>query len=243
MGLTVILAALHLFPSSSRNRPQDPENPSQVVDQNEHPPDDDQVIDDDDDDLDDDEEVNEEPLSSGRRRLQRFGSAASRTLFHARFPRTLTWESVVPKAPFFTRLKSILFPSGDDASLEKFIPNYRWTPILAGVVIPFSILLEVPGLTEHWYIRTEANTIVETKANSVILDVALAFSMACALCANICLILRFLEKRVKVVTLLTIFFLTVHGTLHVLSEGGLMSYVNRSPPQISSIYFALRYLV
>ena len=211
MGLTVILAALHLLPPSTRDRSRDPENPPPAPEQNDPPPDDDQIAEDEDDDLDEEDEVNDFAAPSGRRRLLRFGSTASRSLFSARFPRTLTWESVVPKGPWFTRLKSIIFPPDDDASLEKFIPNYRWTPILAGVVIPFSILLEVPGLTEHWYIRTEANTIVETRSNSVILDVALAFSMACAVCANICLILRFLEKRVKAVTLLTIFFLTTHG--------------------------------
>jgi hypothetical protein len=35
--------------------------------------------------------------------------------------------------------------------------------------------------------------------------------MACALAANICLVARFLEKKVKVMTVGCIIFLTIHG--------------------------------
>ena len=208
MGLPLILAALHLFPSSTSHEQQDPEK---AVGVGEAPLEDGPAAVSDDED---DEENEEESMSTRRRPyFRRLGSAYSRTILSRRLPHSLTWDSSAPKPSLTSRIKSILFPSDEsDATLDKFVPNYRWTPILAGVIIPFSILLEIPGLTEHWYIRTEANRIVETKSNSVILDVALAFSMACGLGANICLILRFLEKRVKLVTLLTIFFLTVHGT-------------------------------
>lgn len=115
---------------------------------------------------------------------------------------------------WLTKLKSIIHPSvgsageeGDDGS----IPNYRFTPILSGIFIPFSILLAIPGLTEHWYIRTLGTKIVEIRQNPVLLDVALGVSMTCALVANIALIFRFLEKRVERMTLICVIFLTIHG--------------------------------
>ena len=63
-------------------------------------------------------------------------------------------------------------------------PKYRWTPILSGLLQPFSILLEIPGLTEHWYVKQVDNVPVAYQENPVILDVGLAISMACALIAN-----------------------------------------------------------
>ncbi|OJA20014.1 hypothetical protein AZE42_05864 [Rhizopogon vesiculosus] len=111
---------------------------------------------------------------------------------------------------FLIRVKTFIFPpSSDDSS---FVPNYRLTPLISGIVIPFSILLEIPGLTGHWYIRTEGNDIVETRPNSAILDAGLAISMACAVIANVCLIVRFLEKRVMTMTLSCILFLSIHGS-------------------------------
>lgn len=107
------------------------------------------------------------------------------------------------------RLKVFIFPPKEN--INSFIPNYRIIPIISGVIIPFSILLELPGLTEHWYIRTEDNKVVEHRPNPLILDVGLGFSVACALIANVCLIMRFLEKRVKTMTILCATFLTVHG--------------------------------
>jgi hypothetical protein len=67
-------------------------------------------------------------------------------------------------------------------------------------------------LTEHWYIRTEYNQIIERRLNPAILDIGLGISFACAVVANICLITRFLEKRVKTMTILCATFLTIHGT-------------------------------
>jgi potassium channel subfamily K len=107
------------------------------------------------------------------------------------------------------RLKAIVFPPhGEDKALS----NYRILPIISGLIIPFSILLEIPGLTDSWYIRTDGNVIVETRPNSSLLDVGLAFSMFFAVVANVSLICRFLEKGpVLVTTLITIFSLTIHG--------------------------------
>ena len=94
-------------------------------------------------------------------------------------------------------------------------PKYRWTPILSGLLQPFSILLEIPGLTEHWYVRTENNHPVAYKANPAILDVGLAISMACAVVANIALISRFLERRVLPSTIVTIIGLSIHDLINI----------------------------
>lgn len=84
-------------------------------------------------------------------------------------------------------------------------------PIISGVLMPFAILLEIPGITEHWYIRTDGVNIVETRSNSVLLDVGLALSMMCAVAANVAILTRFLERRVKAMTILAALFLTIHG--------------------------------
>jgi hypothetical protein len=114
--------------------------------------------------------------------------------------RTISW---------WTRFKKFVFPPTPD--LDSLIPHYRLTPIISGIVIPFSILLEIPGLTEHWYIRTDSNKIVEIKSNSGILDAGLAISMASAVAANLFFVFRLLEWRVKTMTIICIMFLTLHG--------------------------------
>jgi hypothetical protein len=111
---------------------------------------------------------------------------------------------------WFQKVKSFVFPPKED--IESFIPNYRHIPIISGLLIPFSILLEIPGLTEHWYIRAENNKVVEHRSNPVLLNAALGISLACAVIANICLIARFLDQRVKTMTILCVIFLTTHGT-------------------------------
>lgn len=115
----------------------------------------------------------------------------------------------------FARVKTFVFPpSSDDLS---YVPNYRITPLLTGIVIPFSILLEIPGLTGHWYIRTENYNTIQTRSNPVLLDIGLAFSMTCAVLANICIILRFLEKRVMTMTVLCIVFLSIHDIINIVA--------------------------
>ncbi|CAE6474241.1 unnamed protein product [Rhizoctonia solani] len=127
--------------------------------------------------------------------------------------------------PVWTRIKGYLWGQEDEESRREYIPNFRWTPILSGVIIPFAILLEIPGLTEHWYIRTIANKTVETQENPKILDAGLAISMASAVVANAALITtmasavvanaalitRFLERRVRLSTFIAIGGLVVHG--------------------------------
>lgn len=127
-------------------------------------------------------------------------------------PNDTDTKNDAPRLSWFSRTKAFLFGSSDEDEDDGFIPNYRLLPIFSGVVIPFSILLEIPGLTDKWYIRTEGYKIVETRSNTVILDVGLGLSMLCAVIANVCVVLRFLEKsEVKKVTILAVVALTVHG--------------------------------
>lgn len=107
------------------------------------------------------------------------------------------------------RIKAIVFPPQDD---DKHMANYRILPVISGLVIPFSILLEIPGLISPWYIRTSENVVVETRGNPPLLEAVLALSMFFAVVANVSLICRFLEKGpVLLTTLITIASLTVHG--------------------------------
>jgi hypothetical protein len=157
-------------------------------------------LEDNEDGYDDDETA--APRNTKNIRLRRFASVSSSivsTISSA--PSPLTW---------WARFKEFLHPKDKD-DIDDFIPNYRHTPIISGICIPFSILLEIPGLTEQWYVRTDQNETVETRKNSAILDVGMALSMACAVAANWFIIMRFLEKRVKTMTIACICFLTAHG--------------------------------
>jgi potassium channel subfamily K len=125
---------------------------------------------------------------------------------------------VRPTLPrWLVKIKEVLFgsPSHPDEA-EVYAPHYRLTPILAGSLIPFSILLQIPGLTEHWYVRTSGNTIIEARSNSALLEASLVLSMALAVFANLALICRFLERRVKRCTILCIVALTLHGKPSIL---------------------------
>ncbi|KAK7685004.1 hypothetical protein QCA50_011839 [Cerrena zonata] len=202
MGLPVILAALHLFPSSSRERSHDPEKGYNSNRVDEDSP---RGVRGTHDDPEDDSSI---ASNVDRPRRRSRGHKLSRAS---------TTDTTATTATLTSRVKSFLFPQDDPESLEQFVPNYRWTPIISGVVIPFSILLEIPGLTERWYIRTQDGQTVETKRNPAILDIGLAFSLAFGLFANICLVMRFLEKRVRVMTLLSIIFLTLHDVLNIVT--------------------------
>lgn len=154
-----------------------------------------------------DDEADHSPATSSRplRQFDTFGSTL-------RTSRTLTSStSVKYRQTVLSRARTFFFPKSRPGETAQYAPYYRYSPIISGVVIPFSILLEIPGLTEHWYIRTEENKTIETRPNSPLLDAGLALSMSCAVFANICLILRFSEKRVKATTLFCVLFLTMHG--------------------------------
>ncbi|EIW74327.1 hypothetical protein CONPUDRAFT_160035 [Coniophora puteana RWD-64-598 SS2] len=115
------------------------------------------------------------------------------------------------------RLKDFLFPSLTAQDVETYAPYYRLSPIISGVLIPFSILLEIPGVTERWYITTDDGHIVDTKPNPAILDVGLALSMACAVAANVTLVFRFLEKRVRTATIFCVIFLSTHDIINIIA--------------------------
>lgn len=118
-------------------------------------------------------------------------------------------EKTPAKPGLFTRLKSIIFPSQDE---DKPLSHHRILPVVSGLVIPFSILLEIPGLTDSWYIRTDRNVVVESRPNPAGFNAMLIVSMVFAVLANISLICRFLEKGpVLATTLITMAFLTIHG--------------------------------
>ena len=109
------------------------------------------------------------------------------------------------------RLKVFIFPPKEN--INSFIPNYRIIPIISGVIIPFSILLELPGFDRalvHFAPRTTKLSKSPTKPSLFWMSVW-GSALQCALIANVCLIMRFLEKRVKTMTILCATFLTVHG--------------------------------
>ncbi|KAG5651636.1 hypothetical protein H0H81_007979 [Sphagnurus paluster] len=102
---------------------------------------------------------------------------------------------------WWTRTKRFLNPRTSAADMEAYVPHYRLMPIISGIIIPFSILLEIPGITADWYISIdENNNIVGTRPNTPILDIGLSFSIALAVLANLCLVVRFLEKKINGLT-------------------------------------------
>jgi hypothetical protein len=117
-----------------------------------------------------------------------------------------------PSLPkWLVKIKEILFASHSHGDQEDILPNYRRTPLISGSLIPFAILLEIPGLTEPWYVRTYNHQTVETRENPPLVIIALSFSMALAVLANIALIYRFLERNVKRNTIICILALMLHG--------------------------------
>ncbi|TDL22065.1 voltage-gated potassium channel [Rickenella mellea] len=104
-------------------------------------------------------------------------------------------------------------PHGHDDVVH--LPHYRWTPIVTGIVMPFAILLEIPGLTEHWYVRTVNNVVVESRTNPKILDAGMGLSMACALIANLCIITRFFEIHIKATSIAAICALCIHDVINI----------------------------
>ena len=132
---------------------------------------------------------------------------------------------------WFRRAKDFVLQTGPYADHGEYIPNYRWygkphaplptfililtihyrTPIFSGVLVPFSILLEIPGTTGHWYIRTEGTQTVEVRPNPALLEIGIGISMGMGVIANIALIRRFSEHQPKEMTIIAIICLTIHG--------------------------------
>ncbi len=127
-----------------------------------------------------------------------------------------------PSLPgWLVKTKEFMFCSQDGGDSEEFLPNYRRAPLISGSLIPFSILLEIPGLTQPWYVRTYGHQTVEARPNPPWVIASMSISIALAVLANIALIYRFLERRVKRNTVICIIALTLHGSLLLL----LKSYI------------------
>ncbi|KAF8500393.1 hypothetical protein F5888DRAFT_1384540 [Russula emetica] len=121
-----------------------------------------------------------------------------------------------PSLPkWLVKIKEALFSSNREH--EQILPNYRRTPLISGSLIPFSILLEIPGLTQPWYVRTSGNQTVETRKDPPLVLIAISISMVLAVLANIALMLRFLERHVKRNTIICIVALTVHDILNIVT--------------------------
>lgn len=201
----------HLFPSGDppperglESGDQDPEKGSRRDDQERHDEDNPDEVEELDDDDDDDDEGQQQDEQQPRQGVPLTSTATvSSTL-------TLTNLSRPTLPKWLVKGKDALFGShtGRESSV---LPNYRRTPIISGSLIPFSILLEIPGLTEPWYVRTYGNQIVETRKNPPLIYVSISISMALAVLANVALIFRFLERHVKRNTIICIAALTVHG--------------------------------
>ncbi|GAA5968664.1 hypothetical protein JCM11641_007717 [Rhodosporidiobolus odoratus] len=94
----------------------------------------------------------------------------------------------------------------------------RLLPILSGIICPFSVLLDIPGLTQRWYVRTdEQGRIVDTHPNGPVLDIGLSISLFLGVLANLALIWRFLEHRPRICTWISMVSLTLHDILNVLA--------------------------
>ncbi|PWY97286.1 voltage-gated potassium channel [Testicularia cyperi] len=97
----------------------------------------------------------------------------------------------------------------------------RRTPIFSGLVAPFSIVLEIPGLTSKWYADIDPDGIViRFIDNPTILTVGLAISLGAAVVANLAIICRFLEiLRPRVCLALAIAGFVLHDLINVVALG------------------------
>ncbi len=199
----------HLFPSGDppperglEAGDEDPEKGSPRDDQEQHDedsPGEIEDLDDFEDDVDDVDEGQQDehqprqgvPLTS----TTTFSSASITNFSRPHLPKWLI------------KIKDVLFGSHG----EQISPNYRRAPIISGSLIPFSILLEIPGLTEPWYVRTDGHQTVETRKDPPLVLISISISIALAVLANVALICRFLGRNVKRNTIICIVALTVHG--------------------------------
>lgn len=122
---------------------------------------------------------------------------------------SLLWHRTRPIIPrWLLWLKDVFFAADDHHS---DVPTYRYLPFLSGALIPFAILLEIPGITERWYVRKENGLVVDSRNNTVLLNAVLGLSLGSACVANGALLLRFFERRVAAMTIICLLFLTIHG--------------------------------
>lgn len=96
-------------------------------------------------------------------------------------------------------------------------PRYRFLPIISGLLQPFSILLQVPGLTEHCFVRLDDQlNPVAYAPNPILLDVGLYISLSCGVIANLALICRFMERKIYLSTLIAVLSLFVHDIINII---------------------------
>lgn len=199
----------HVFPSGnpppergSESGDQDPEKGSAQDDQEHHDNDSPGEI----EDLDDFEDDVDEGQQPEDEHQPRQGVPLTSTSTFS----SSTFRPSLPK--WLVNIKETLFACHGDS--EQSLPNYRRTPIISGSLIPFAILLEIPGLTEPWYVRTYNHQTVESRKDPLFVTISISISMALAVLANIVLIFRFLGRNVKRNTIICIVALTVHGKYH-----------------------------
>jgi potassium channel subfamily K len=194
----------HLFPSGDPppERGQDPEKGSprdgQEHDNDEDIPEEVEDLDDLEDDVDEGQQDGHQPRQGVP--LTSTATFSSSSVIHFSRPTLPKW---------LVKIKEALFCSHKEH--EQGLPSYRRTPIISGSLIPFSILLEIPGLTEPWYARTYGHQTVETRKDPPLVIIAISISMALAVLANVALVFRFLGRHVKRNTIICIAALTVHG--------------------------------
>ncbi|GAA5836717.1 hypothetical protein JCM9279_007635 [Rhodotorula babjevae] len=92
-------------------------------------------------------------------------------------------------------------------------PETRLLPIISGLACPFAVLLDIPGLTTPWYIKTQGDVIIDSQPNPVLLDVEQAFALALGVIANAALIWRFLEHSPRRTTWIAMISLTIRDAI------------------------------
>jgi hypothetical protein len=107
--------------------------------------------------------------------------------------------------------------------------TYRILPIVAGILIPLSVLLSTPSLTTRWHVQTDGNMTLGAPPNFLYHSVAMSLSLACGVLANICLVLRFSERSIKRMTLLCILLLSMNGSCLPSRLSFLLTDINLSP--------------
>ena len=90
--------------------------------------------------------------------------------------------------------------------------TYRILPIIAGILIPLSVLLSIPSLTSRWHVQMDGNVELDARPSPLHHIVAMSLGMVCGVLANICLVLRFAERSIQKMTLLCIVLLSMNGS-------------------------------
>ncbi|EGG08551.1 uncharacterized protein MELLADRAFT_84751 [Melampsora larici-populina 98AG31] len=93
--------------------------------------------------------------------------------------------------------------------------SHRWAPLFAGLTSPFSILLEIPALTEHFYKGPDQGVFTPDILPSTFLVTALVLSLISGFVANLALITRYFEHRPQISTLTAIGSLTIHDLINL----------------------------